>query len=115
MTLRVGIDTETFVPSKLTRGYPQNSFFGATLQKAKQLSEAAAENRILLSRSARCRLSADVEAELQQSSLRLLEGDAGSDLGVHYFIAETNESDPKPLRDDKANAEAGAPGERKQR
>lgn len=105
MTLRVGIDTETFVPSKLTRGYPQNSFFGATLQKAKQLSEAAAENRILLSRSARCRLSADVEAELQQSSLRLLEGDAGSDLGVHYFIAETNESDPKPLRDDKANAE----------
>jgi len=25
---------ETFVPSKLTRGYPQNSFFGATLQKA---------------------------------------------------------------------------------
>jgi len=105
MTLRVGIDTEAFVPSKLTRGYPQNSFFSATLQKAKQLSEAAAENRILLSRSARCRLSADVEAELQQSSLRLLEGDAGSDLGVHYFIAETNESDPKPLRDDKATAE----------
>lgn len=100
MSLRVGIDTDTSVPAKPLgkRQYPKSSFFSATLQKARQLSEAAAEHRILLSRSARCRLSADVEAELQQSGLRLLSGDASSHLGEHYFIAETTESDPKPLR-----------------
>lgn len=100
MSLRVGIDTDTSVPAKPLgkRQYPKSSLFSATLQKARQLSEAAAEHRILLSRSARCRLSADVEAELQQSGLRLLSGDASSHLGEHYFIAETTESDPKPLR-----------------
>eukprot|EP00435_Cladocopium_sp_Y103_P049670 s734_g15.t1 len=43
-------------------------------------------------------MSQQEKAELQQSGLRLLSGDASSHLGEHYFIAETTESDPKPLR-----------------
>ncbi|CAJ1410378.1 unnamed protein product [Effrenium voratum] len=107
MCISIGLHTETSVPAILTgnRQYPNSSFFSNTLQKAKLLCDVAAENRIILSRSARCRLSADVEAELQQSGLRLLLGSSDSQTGEFYYVARSMELHPQPLKEAGALAE----------
>eukprot|EP00913_Durusdinium_trenchii_P014953 g14027.t1 len=98
-SVSIGLHSEVATPRTVTgRQYPKSSFFSSTVQTAKKLSEAAAENRILLSRTARCRLSADVEAELQLQGLQLLEGDASAWLGEHFYVAQSSDSDSSPLK-----------------
>ncbi|CAE7803234.1 todS [Symbiodinium sp. CCMP2592] len=73
-------------------GAPQRDQLGTVIcAEAKALCDEAADNRILVSRGARCRLSADVEAEMQKFGLRLLDGGQHTFRDKFYYFADKTE------------------------
>jgi len=64
---------------------------------AKQLNEIVADDRVILSRGARCRLSSDLEADLQRRGLQVLSS-SFERVGEVHFIALKDERDPKPMK-----------------
>eukprot|EP00931_Biecheleriopsis_adriatica_P100645 TRINITY_DN75916_c0_g1_i1.p1 TRINITY_DN75916_c0_g1~~TRINITY_DN75916_c0_g1_i1.p1 ORF type:complete len:1299 (-),score=273.72 TRINITY_DN75916_c0_g1_i1:56-3952(-) len=99
--LKIGLHTANNDPITINvegmeeewRVYPDSCFFSGTVREAKQLCSIAAAYRILVSHSARCRLGADVEVELQQKSLRIRKVPATGGVGECYCVVKATESD----------------------
>lgn len=91
----IGIHSEAAIPILARRRTSKRAradvFFSSTVQEAKALCDEAADNRILVSHAARCRLSADVEAEMQKFGLRLLDGGEHTLKDKFYYFADKNE------------------------
>jgi len=91
----IGIHSDATIPviarSTSKRAGHADVFFSSTVQEAKALCDEAADNRILVSHGARCRLSADVEAEMQKFGLRLLDGGQHTFRDKFYYFADKTE------------------------
>mmetsp|Transcript_27799 Transcript_27799/g.50226 ORF Transcript_27799/g.50226 Transcript_27799/m.50226 type:complete len:1278 (+) Transcript_27799:42-3875(+) len=103
-SLKIGLHTDNNAPPSLAgaqgvrRQYPMNCLFSDTVCMARQLSDMAADDRVILSRGSRCRLSSDLEADLQQNGLQVL-ASASETVGQFYFIAVAHEINPQPMKE----------------
>ncbi|CAE8620393.1 unnamed protein product, partial [Polarella glacialis] len=90
--------------SGIQRQYPSSCLFSDTVRMAKLLCDKAMTGRIILTRAARTRLSADVEDELQHSGLKMVTGQPSSLVDEHFVVARTDEVNVKAIEEPFASA-----------
>eukprot|EP00930_Biecheleria_cincta_P082435 TRINITY_DN7216_c0_g1_i1.p1 TRINITY_DN7216_c0_g1~~TRINITY_DN7216_c0_g1_i1.p1 ORF type:complete len:1330 (-),score=298.35 TRINITY_DN7216_c0_g1_i1:346-4335(-) len=117
LPVSIGLHTEagkvhcSIKSSKGFQQYPASSFFSSTVRKAKLLSEAAADDYILLSHDTKSWLTANTDAELARMNVTMQAGSASNSIGPFYFIAKPGvaSAGSSPLRAARIAAPAPAP------